>query len=386
LANYYKNKYAVTPWTPDEQATLKKARGAAIALGSDQPVQDATAVHDQRVQNQTYANQKSAQVEADQLYKTATTDPDPGARQAAEAKYNAIHQWTGDNWDDKEGNRVNSRTGAPAIGVAKQQLAPSASVVEDTYGRKYVFNQQTKSLTPIDAGGGSGVPSGVSPGKTAPNGGGGGAGSGFAQPVADQPRILNEVANTRSIGDAAPQTRNVNDQLLQLSKGTSTGPMTATVQKLAAAAGLKSGSSYQEINAYLERQAATSAAAMGVPHTNAGLAASQSATGTTEYTPAALQEKVKFADAINSGAIAYREGLDKAIGTGDVPNLKGYQKFRSAWAKNFDPDVYRVEDAQRRGDTEELATLKARIGPKGMKTLAQKSANLRALENGQIPP
>src|SRR6202012_1202836 len=204
--------------------------------------------------------------------------------------------------------------------------------------------------------------------------------------VADQPRILNEVANTRSIGDAAPQARNVNQQLLQLSRDTRTGPGTAAVQKLAAAAGLRSGSSYQEINAYLEGPAAAAASAMGVPHTNAGLAASQSATGTTEYTPAALQEKVKFADAINSGAMAYREGLDKAIGTSGEPNLENYQPFRSAWAKNFDPDVYRVEDAQRRGDIEELAALKARIGPRGMKSLAKKSANLRALENGQIPP
>ena len=323
LANYYKNKYAVTPWTPDEQAALKKARGAAIALGSDQPVQDATAVHDQRVQNSTYANQKSAQVEADQLYKTATTDPDPGARQAAEAKYNAIHQWTGDNWDDKEGNRVNSRTGAPAIGVAKQTLPPSANILTDAFGRQYAYDQQSNRVIPVGANRGSAAPPPAAGSPVKSGTGTGGGGGGFAQPVADQPRIMQEVANTRAAGDAAPQVRNINQQLLQLSQGTQTGPMTATVQKLAAAAGLKSGSSYQEINAYLERQAATSAAAMGVPHTNAGLAASQSATGTTEYTPAALQEKVKFADAINSGAIAYREGLDKAIGTDDVPNLKG---------------------------------------------------------------
>jgi hypothetical protein len=385
LNDYYKNKYEVTPWTPDEQAALKKARGAAIALGSDQPVQDATAVHDQRVQNQTYGNQKSAQVEADQLYKTATTDPDPGARQAAEAKYNAIHQWTGDNWDDKEGVRVNSRTGAPAIGVAKQQLPPSANILTDSFGRQYAYDQQSNRVIPVGASRGPAAPAAAGPAAKSGTGTGGGGGSGFAQSVADQPRILNEVAAARTAGDAAPQARNVNQQLLQLSSGTATGPMTATVQKLAAAAGLKSGSSYQEINAYLERQAATSAAAMGVPHTNAGLAASQSATGTTEYTPAALQEKVKFADAINSGAMAYREGLDKAIGTGDVPNLKGYQKFRSEWAKNFDPDVYRVEDAQRRGDVGELIALKDRIGPKGMTALKQKSQNLRMLENGQIP-
>lgn len=124
---------------------------------------------------------------------------------------------------------------------------------------------------------------------------------------------------------------------------------------------------------------------MGVPNTNAGLAASQSATGTTEYTPAALQEKVKFADALNSGAVAYRQGLDKTVGTGPKPDLSKYQGFRSAWAQNFDPDVFRAEDAQRRGDKAELDSLKQRLGPQGMQTLAQKSANLRKLEQGQIP-
>ena len=124
---------------------------------------------------------------------------------------------------------------------------------------------------------------------------------------------------------------------------------------------------------------------MGVPHTNAGLAASQTATGTTEYTPQALQEKVKYADALNSGAMAYREGLDKAVGTGATQNLQKYQPFRSAWTRNFDPDIYRVEDAQRRGDTDELNALRERLGPKGMRVLQQKSANLRQLENGVIP-
>ena len=73
------------------------------------------AARDQRFENETYTNQRAAQVEADQLYSTATTNPDPGTRQAALAKYNAIFPRTGDKWDDQEGNRVNSRTGAPAI-------------------------------------------------------------------------------------------------------------------------------------------------------------------------------------------------------------------------------------------------------------------------------
>lgn len=260
--------------------------------------------------------------------------------------------------------------GVAPVGPTQQQgVAPGAQIVKDAYDNQYTFDPQTNRVTPI--GGGKGAS-------------GGGTG-GFKQPVANQPQVLQDVENARAIGDHAPAVRNVNDQLLQLSRDTKTGPGTQTVQKLAAVAGLPSGARYQEITAYLDRQAALSARQMGVPNTNAGLAASQSATGTTEYTPQALQEKVKFADALNSGAIAYRQGLDKAVGTGPKPDLSKYQGFRSAWAQNFDPDVFRAEDAQRRGDKAELDSLKQRLGPQGMKTLAQKSANLRKLEQGQIP-
>jgi hypothetical protein len=260
--------------------------------------------------------------------------------------------------------------GVQPVGPTQQQgVAPGANIVRDAYDNQFILDPQTHRLTPV--GGANGSASGA---------------SGFQQPVAGQQQVLQDLESTRKNTDVvAPINRNINQHLLQLSAETSTGPGTQTVQKLAAALHMPSGSNYQQINAYLERQAATSAASMGVPNTNAGLAASQSATGTTEYTPQALQEKVKFADALNSGAMAYRLGLDKAVGTGPTPNLNNYQKFRSAWSQNFDPDVFRAEDAQRRGDKAELGSLKTRLGPQGMATLAQKSANLRKLEQGQIP-
>lgn len=260
---------------------------------------------------------------------------------------------------------------APVGPTQGQGVAPGAQVVKDAYENQYTFDPQTNRVTPIGSGKGGA-------GATAPP-------STFKQPVADQAGVLHDVEAARAVGDQAPAVRNVNSQLLKLSQETSTGPGSQTPQKIAAFLGMPSGSNYQEINAYLDRQAAMQARSMGVPNTNAGLSASQSATGTTEYTPKALQEKVKFADALNSGTIAYRQGLDKAIGTGATPDLKQYQAFRGAWSQNFDPDIYRVEDAQRRGDSSELDSLRKRLGPQGMKTLAQKSANLRQLENGQIP-
>ncbi len=248
-------------------------------------------------------------------------------------------------------------------GGIPRQVAPGANEVTDAYGRKFLLNPADNTIRPI----------------------GGGSTGGFQQPVADQANILAELREARAATSQAGVTRNVNQHLLDLSDETKTGPGTQTVQGLAAALGLPSGSRYQEISAYLDRQAALQAQVMGVPNTNAGLAAAERATGTTEYTPQALREKVKFFDALNSGAMAYRQGLDKAVGTGATPDLSKYQAYRSAWTRNFDPDVYRAEDAMRRGDQAELADLKKRLGPSGMKTLAVKSANLRMLENGQIP-
>lgn len=248
----------------------------------------------------------------------------------------------------------------PAGAVIPKTLAPGATPMTDAFGRPFLVNPQNATARPI-------------------------GGAGFQQPVADQAAVMAELREARAATSQGGVTRNVNQHLLDLSNETKTGPGTQTLQGIAAAIGLPSGSRYQEISAYLDRQAALQAQVMGVPNTNAGLAAAERATGTTEYTPQALREKVKFFDALNSGAMAYRQGLDKAVGTGATPDLTKYQAYRSAWTKNFDPDVYRAEDAIRRGDKEELASLKKRLGDQGMKALAQKSANLRFLENGQIP-
>lgn len=415
----YRTKYQTLPWTPQEQADMSAARGAAIALKNDQPVQDVQAKRDQRVQNQTYANQKAAQVEADQL-RDQYLDPNSTEpqRKAALVRYNAIHQWTGDQPSIEGGIVKNSRTGVPEIGTIAQQgftpseqagwMAKARELVSvpnsdgtftqkeawiahhapspEAYAHSLMVNSTAPGLVSAPAPAVPNRPAPAAP-ATAPTNAAPVTQGTTQSPIALEQQRMNLAAleNVRAAGDQAPNNRNINQQLLKLSAETATGPYTVAVQKLAAALGMPSGARYQEINAYLDRQAASQATAMGVPHTNAGLAASQTATGTTEYTPQALQEKVKYADALNSGAMAYREGLDKAVGTSGTPNLQKYQAFRSAWARNFDPDIYRAEDAQRRGDNAELNAIRARLGARGMKVLAQKSANLRELENGRIP-
>lgn len=251
--------------------------------------------------------------------------------------------------------------------VQQQSVAPGAALTADAFDKRGVFDPQTNTWKPIGTG-----RTGASP-------------SAYSQPVAGQHQVQEDVDVARKAGDSGGQVRAINDKLLNLSEQTRTGPGAQSVQKLAAALNLPSGSNYQEINAYLERQAATAGQAMGLPNTNAGLHAAQQASGTAEYTPKALQEKVKFADALNSGVMAYRQGLDKLVGTGATPDYRQYQAFRSAWAQNFSPDVFRAEDAIRRGDKKELASIKSELGSRGMAEMKAKSDNLRLLENGQLP-
>lgn len=419
-AQYRKQFFVNKARTPEEQAAKDEAIKKDWAVGGTMFQNQADTDYQARVERDLQNAHNTAQQMSDARrlqYNSART---PGERQVALTHYNALRQWTGDESDIQGGIVKNKRTGQPEIGTIGQQgftptdeaavMARAQELVDvpnsdgthtqmpawqahhapspQAYAQSLMVNSTvppSASAPPRASARAAAAPAVVAPtGAALPA-----VTQGTTQsPVAARQQALDQeaVAHVREAGDAAPNNRNINQQLLRLSDETRTGPATAAVQKIAAALNMPSGSRYQEINAYLDRQAATQASAMGVPHTNAGLAASQTATGTTEYTPQALQEKVKYADALNSGVMAYREGLDKTVGTGGTPNLAKYQAFRSAWAKNFDPDIYRVEDAQRRRDNAELNAITARLGPQGKRALMIKSAALRLLENGQIPP
>ena len=120
--NIYRTKYAVPPITPTEQKYFDAASGAANLLGPN-PVNQAKQDIAYRQQAQTFASQQAAQHEAQALYPSAAAG-DP----AALARYNALFQWTGDRYTDMAGAKINSRTGAPAIGVAAQSLTPEQQI------------------------------------------------------------------------------------------------------------------------------------------------------------------------------------------------------------------------------------------------------------------
>jgi hypothetical protein len=266
---------------------------------------------------------------------------------------------------------VNRATGQPTtVNTLTKSVPPGAQVVKDANDNSYVLDPKTNTLQPIGAG---------HPQQKA-------AGSGFVQPAPDAKTVSDSIESARTAGDLTGLNRHINDQLLALSKDTSTGYGTKAWQSaIGALSGGKFGADYQTIGGYLDRQAALAQKSMGLPETNAGLATAQGATATTEYSPGALQTKVKLADTLNTAAQQFRQGLDKTVGVGPNQDNSKYQAYRSAWAQNFDPQVFAAENALRRGDKEELAKIQTQEGPQGMADLKRKTIALRQLANGQLP-
>ena len=283
-----------------------------------------------------------------------------------------------------------------AGGVIPQSVAPGGDIQEDAFHNKFRYDPQTNQVVPIGGGAGTpqnagpGVPQIVGPGAQQPNSSPArNSVGGFAQPVPDQPRVLSDIDNVRRVGAQVGTNRYINSELLRLSSNTSTGPGTEEWHNALGAIGAPFGASlnsdYQLIGAYLDRQAAQNSEAMGLPNTNAGLATSQSLSGNTNYTPKALQSKVRLNDALNTAVDQYRKGLDLAVGTGNRPNLGAYQAFRSAWSTNFDPRVFAMENAIRSGDTAEQKRILQGLSPAERNELARKRAALTSLSDGQLP-
>lgn len=205
---------------------------------------------------------------------------------------------------------------------------------------------------------------------------------GVTQNVAD---LQKEVQATRQAGDQVPVQRNINQNILRLSRDTKTGPGSGVWQKTMGAVlaplGLSGGTdNYQELGKFLEKNAIQNMQAMGGSPSDARLSAAAAANGTTEFNPGALQMVTKLNDATLSGVDKYRQGMDKAVGV-ENPNFANAAKFKSEWAKNLDIDVFRVENAIRDHDTMELQKIKQELGPERMKELARKRKNLESLSS-----
>ena len=271
---------------------------------------------------------------------------------------------------------VNQFTGAfkPAGGSIPKQLPPQIITNPTTQG-------------PAVVGGGAGTNPQPIGGATPA------AGPNTWQPYAGQKNDIEtyrtEVQNVRAEAQQAPLARNINQQILRLTQDAKTGPGSDTWQHVLGAVGAPFGlsptASYQEVGKFLEKNAIASMQAMGGPPSDSRLEAAAKANGSTSFSPEALRTVTKFNDATTTALDQYRQGIDHAVGTGQNVDYTKLPAYKAAWAKNFDVNVFRVENAIRDGDREELAKIKGELGPKGLKALAEKRQNLQSLMQGQIP-
>jgi hypothetical protein len=240
---------------------------------------------------------------------------------------------------------------------------------DERTGNSYLINEQTQEVQDLGKGKSgrtSSLPAPYYPGQ-----------------MEDTRRFQDEVNATRAAGDQAPIAANINSQILRLSKNASTGPGSEVWQHaigaLGAPFGLSPSASYQEIGKFLEKNAIANMQSMGGPPSDARLSAASAANGSTTFSPAALQAVTKFNDATTTGLAQYRQGIDKAVGMGPQTDYTKLPKFKSDWTKNFDVNVFRVENAIRDGDQEELAKITKEVGAEGLKKLAEKRAKLQKL-------
>jgi hypothetical protein len=277
---------------------------------------------------------------------------------------------------------VTGETKPQGMGFGKS-LGPGQQILTDGNGRQFVYDQQRGTVTPVGAGGGGGgggAP--AAPGK---------GGIRFSQPVPNQKEVVDQIEGARKAGDSYGLNAHVNDRLIDLVKNKSTGPGSETFNAVTGAFGIVNegasdeASQYQLINAYLDRQAAANADAMGVPHTNAGLETSKSLSGNIGYNQEALLEKIRLTSALNEASNKFRRGLDRAVGLGENPDYGAYQRFRSAWASNYDPRIFQLDDAHRRNDQQAVSQIIKSLKPGESAQLKAKTIALRALEKGQIP-
>lgn len=187
---------------------------------------------------------------------------------------------------------------------------------------------------------------------------------------------------TRKADEGYGNNISISNTIRHLASDTKTGPGTETYQKAMAALGVNSGSNYQELGAFLDRQAAGLRDQMGLPGTNAGAQDSKAIAGNTQYTPKVIQDKNDYTQSLVEGTHQYRHGLDRVAGFSGQASPKAVNEFKAAWADNFDPNVYKADLMKKQGKLTEFVNS---LDPKEAASLATKRKNLQTLSNGQIP-
>jgi hypothetical protein len=186
------------------------------------------------------------------------------------------------------------------------------------------------------------------------------------------------VQNVRDADEHYRTNVDISNKIRDLSRTTMTGPAMAWIKERVGA------SDFQELGAYLDRQAAGLQTAMNLPLTNQGQEAAQNISGNTRYTPKAIQEKNDFNQSLVEGFHAYRKGLERVGGLAGNGSPVAINQFKSAWAEAFDPNVFRAKAAYARSPDEGKAFIQSLSAQDAQKMLQDKKT-LDMLSQGKLP-
>lgn len=205
----------------------------------------------------------------------------------------------------------------------------------------------------------------------------------------DIQRYQEEVQQVRDQAQQAPLAHNINQEILRLSQNANTGPGSETWQHaigaLGAPFGLSPTANYQEVAKFLEKNALSNMQAMGGPPSDARLQAAAAANGGPSFSPKALRYVTQFNDATTTALEAYRQGLDKAVGT-IGPNYLANPEYKKQWAQNFDVRIFEYENARQSGDRELANRVLSEIPANERSQLKTKWQNLQTLSaTGYLP-
>ena len=194
--------------------------------------------------------------------------------------------------------------------------------------------------------------------------------------------IRNADSNTNS--GYAP-TQQVYKNLMDLiKKNPSIGPgssaWNSALSVIPPAAGLSPNAGFQEVSGYLDRLAGQNAQQAGAANQFQEKQISNS-TGSTEYNPEALSEKLRFGASALEAAHGYRQAVDAFQGNNGRNAIYNQPKLDAAWTENADPIAFRLLSASKMGDKEDFN-----------KTMENANAltlhhyrNLKLLLKGQLP-
>lgn len=267
-------------------------------------------------------------------------------------------------------------TGSMANTVAPMQRE---EIQTDALGKRYIVergdNGAILNTRPVPGSydGSGGKPPGSGPVDMAPGA------------AADIEALAKEREAARAAANQAPVMHDLNRQIIaEADKGFATGKLGSLTQGIASYLGYQlsgdDATNYNVLGKLLERSALTAAQGMG-PHTNAGLEAQVRANGSMDYDQKAIRKIAVLNDALTSGAENYRNGLENAINAAGG-NVAAKRQYDQDFAKNFDPRIMRLQNAQERGDKQEIDAVMTELGgPKSKATqdLLRKAQNLHNL-------